>query len=304
MLLLCIGCMITFALLFTSSPFNQMSSALAYGHSAKTPKTPDTGRLGANTQASPPKQSDWHPSKPDSKPGKSAPGKTAAHSDNTNGSGKGRKPGEQADMRTAFSKTFLNADGTWSQKTYSAPVHYKDGKGQWQDIDNTIVDDSSVTGYGLSNKASDWHAYFASASGGQTLMQVRFSGGSMSETLLGAKAVSAQKNGRQVAYSQVLPNTDLLYGLGAANLESTLLLHSVNAPVTYTFSYHVPGATATQEESGAIVFRDAGGKLLFAIGGTTMFEAKADGSLDPKGAGSDKVQVTLAGSAPDYTACR
>lgn len=38
----------------------------------------------------------------------------------------GRKPGEQPDLRTATSETFLNKDGTWTLKSYGAPIHYKD----------------------------------------------------------------------------------------------------------------------------------------------------------------------------------
>ena len=36
-----------------------------------------------------------------------------------------RKPGEQPDLRTETSETFLNADGAWTLKSYPFPIHYK-----------------------------------------------------------------------------------------------------------------------------------------------------------------------------------
>jgi hypothetical protein len=60
----------------------------------------------------------------------------------------GRSIGEQSDLRTAASSTFLNSDGTWTLKSYPVPVHYQDAQGNWQNIDDTVVSDSSVAGYG------------------------------------------------------------------------------------------------------------------------------------------------------------
>src|SRR4051794_39495552 len=49
------------------------------------------------------------------------------------------RPVEVRERRTAASKTFRNPDGTLSTEIFKNAVHYRDGSGQFQSIDNTLV---------------------------------------------------------------------------------------------------------------------------------------------------------------------
>lgn len=53
---------------------------------------------------------------------------------NTEGNEKTEVVGE----RTQTSKTFNNSDGTYTTEIYEAPIHFKDNKGNWKDIDNDL----------------------------------------------------------------------------------------------------------------------------------------------------------------------
>ncbi|MEO7020826.1 MAG: DUF2341 domain-containing protein, partial [Ktedonobacteraceae bacterium] len=213
---------------------------------------------------------------------------------------KGRKPGEQPDLRTETSQTILNANGTWTLKSYGAPIHYKDAQGHWQPIDSSLVGDSSVAGYAYGNKANGWHVHFAAQAGGPTLVHATFPTVTMQETLQGPAKVPAHTSGSGVTYPGVFPGTDLLYKVSSSNLEELLLLQNAQGPTSYTFVYHIPGASATQDASGNVIFSDAQGKVLLVVGGLFMYESDAKGQMLPQGLGSQAVQISLASQSADF----
>ena len=51
---------------------------------------------------------------------------------------KGNEKTEVVGKRTQTSKTFNNSDGTYTTEIYEAPIHFKDSKGNWKDIDNDL----------------------------------------------------------------------------------------------------------------------------------------------------------------------
>lgn len=212
----------------------------------------------------------------------------------------GRSVGEQADLRTAASSTFLNSDGTWTLQSYPVPIHYQDSKGNWQPIDSSVITDNSDTGYSYGNSANSWRVHFAQHTGGSKLLHLQYPGLTVSESLDAAAVTSATTNGSQVTYPGVFPGVDLLYLVGNASLEETLLLHNAQAPASYTFTYHVPGATARQDADGNIIFLDKNGNLLLTVGNISMYESDTNGLMLPAGQGTSNVAVTLSGSSPNY----
>ncbi len=57
---------------------------------------------------------------------------------------------ERVENRTAYSKTFINTDGTNTAIIYSNPVHYNDNNGTWLEIDGEL--EISVSGFtGITN---------------------------------------------------------------------------------------------------------------------------------------------------------
>lgn len=258
----------------------------------------DTGRFIPDIHAPTLKTSAWRPPLAAKTPGSRS---TPANGYATAGAAAtGRQPGEQLDLRTAASSTYLNADGTWTLKAYSTPIHYQDAQGKWQNIDNSLVSDSSVAGYAYGNKANGWHVHFASAAGGANLLYAQLPTGSLSDTLVGAAHVAPTTNRDTITYPGVFPNVDLLYGVGETHIEEELLLHAATVPPTYTFSYHMPGVTASQDAAGDVVLQDGQDHTLLVIGSPVMYEANAQGAPVAGGA-SSVVPLTLTGTGPDFT---
>ena len=286
-------------MLLGSGPLSLAPTVFAGGKmtpQGKTPATaPDHSRFQPVIQPKKSPVGPWHsPKKPTYKVGSSSkalPGATNTPQ---------RTPGEQPDLRQANSRTTLNKNGSWTTSLYPVPVNYQDAQGKWQLIDTTVAADTSVAGYAYGNRANSWHVYFAARSGGAQTMRVQFPNVDATESLAGAASVAAQASGPQITYARVLPQVDLLYADHMTNLEEALLLHSAQAPASYTLNLHIPGVTA-QLSGNMILFTDASNHVVLVLGGITMYESDATGTLLPQGQSSDNVRLTLSGSGPDFS---
>lgn len=229
------------ALLIGSSAQGMLWLGQTTAHAAPAPPSAQgSGRFAPDIHAPPLPTTAWHPHDP-GHPGHPAPAKKGAAATNGAPSPVGRHPGEQADLRTAATSTYLNADGTWMLKAYSAPVHYQDASGAWQNIDDTITGDTSDAGYTYGNAANSWHVHFARTAGGPKLIHVTYPDLNVAETLDGAASSAAATSGAVVTYAAVFPGVDLEYQVLNARLEEMLLLHDAQGPASYSFTFHVPG---------------------------------------------------------------
>ncbi len=154
-------------------------------------------------------------------------------------------------MRTAASSTTLNSDGTWTLTSYPVPVHYQDAQGNWQNIDDTVVTDSSVSGYGYGNKANGWQVHFAQQAGGSKLLHLRYPGLTVAEALNGAATVSATASGSQIIYPSVFPSVLICSIWSAMPISkkrfcSTLRRHLAAIASPITFPARLPGRRCRQ----------------------------------------------------------
>lgn len=275
------------------------AQGLAAAHAKQSPlppKGPDLGRFTPNLTVPQKSPASWKPQTSTSvAPPPPAPTGSAA------AAAPKRTPGEQKDLRTATSSTILNKDGSWTVQDSTVPIHYQDAQGVWQDIDTSMVADTSDAGYADGNKANSWHVHFAKQSGGNKLLHAQLDSVEYFETIANAATVSAVKSGSQEIYPGIFPNVDAIYTMLHTQMEETFLLHSTNTPASFTLTYHVPGATAQQDAQGDIVFTNSKGVVALVIGAPMMFEADAHGQMTPTGAGSPNVSMVLSGQGPDYS---
>lgn len=68
-----------------------------------------------------------------------------------------KKPIEIIEKRTATSKTFDNLDGTYSTEISQQPIHFKDGNGKWEEIDNKLIEKENNK---IQNTANDFTVEF------------------------------------------------------------------------------------------------------------------------------------------------
>lgn len=285
------------ATLSTASEVYAHGVAVQMAKDAPPPTAPDLGRFKPYLQVPQKPATAWTPQS-STAVASPLPTHTSAPQATTQPA---RTPGEQKDMRTATSSTFLNKDGTWTLRSSTVPVHYQDAQGNWQDIDTTVVADSSDNGFSYVNRANSWRIHFAKNAGSPHIVHGQINGSEYFESISDAAAVDAVTNGSQTTYPGIFSNVDAVYTLMHAHMEETFLLHSADVPTNFTLTYHVPGATAQQDSSGNITFTDAKGAVIFGISAPGMFESYTNGQTLPNAAGSSHLTMTLSGAGPNYT---
>jgi hypothetical protein len=82
-------------------------------------------------------------------------------------------PGSEiTELRTATSRTVVNADGTYSLSTTELPIHYQDATGAWQPIDLSLVADATA-GHDLRVAAAGRTIRFGAGAAEQALASER-----------------------------------------------------------------------------------------------------------------------------------
>ncbi|MCL2462701.1 MAG: DNRLRE domain-containing protein, partial [Defluviitaleaceae bacterium] len=81
--------------------------------------------------------------------------------------------GEAAELRDESTKVYRHQDGTYTAAVYGGPVHFRDGSGTWQDINNALSLDESK------RSAADKATYTPAASGLDIRIPQDFAGGQM-----------------------------------------------------------------------------------------------------------------------------
>ncbi|TXS55518.1 DNRLRE domain-containing protein [Streptomyces sp. t39] len=171
--------------------------------------------------------------------------------------------------RDARSRTWANADGTRTSEVSTTPVHYRDGKGDWLPIDASLTG----AGDGWANRADSMDLRIAGRADAAALVSVALpSGGSFGWSLDGAAPADGTARGARVSYRDVLPGTDLWLDSLAGGVKETLVLTSADAPAVYDFPLVLDGLTA-RTENGAVVLRDAGGRIRAVVPAGFMEDA-------------------------------
>src|SRR5689334_16806147 len=160
--------LLTLVVLTTSGIFTQMPLRVPVARAA-SPAIPPAGPAPAGAvpfsrQPAPTLPiGTWQPRTPAASPTATATG--AAGQQKVGTAAAVRSPGEQMDLRTANSQTFLNADGTYTLQAFDGPIHYQDTQGAWQTIDTAVVGDTADAGYAYGVTANDCKVHFARQSG-------------------------------------------------------------------------------------------------------------------------------------------
>ncbi len=82
--------------------------------------------------------------------------------------------------RAETAKVFTNPDGTRTRRISTQPVHFKDPKGAWADIDNAVVPDESRPAV-LRNRANAWTVRFAPLPAGMSVDTARVQPGAVTQ---------------------------------------------------------------------------------------------------------------------------
>lgn len=191
------------------------------------------------------------------------------------------KPGEEmVERRTADSKTFATDDpDRYVTEIADRPIHYKDAQGRWAPIDPAL---GAAKDGRRSSKANAFALDVAAKADDSALGRLRLDAGtSVGFSLEGASAVTAKGTDKDMTYTAVKKDTDLRLTSQASGLKEEIVLKSPAAPTTFVFPLSLQGLTATVDERGNVVYRDASG----AERARTPKGFMVDSSGDPRSGG-------------------
>jgi hypothetical protein len=200
----------------------------------------------------------------------------------TNGQQGPQRVREITESRTISSKTYELADGAREWVGYGEAVHYVDGNGDLQDIDNSIVTEHQQidgTDHIYRNASNEYKACFAAKAGGEDVVNIEFQGKSIAFGPVATTSSSATKTSEFaskalsdmayaqncVAYREIYPGIDLLYQAKTYGVEEYLVLKGPKAQNEFTFNLTLRGLSVDQAD-GRISFVDDQGNAVFWLG--------------------------------------
>ncbi|RAO32235.1 hypothetical protein PSN13_03927 [Micromonospora saelicesensis] len=188
-----------------------------------------------------------------------------------------RRVRELVDRRTASTKVYLLADGRMQAEASREPVHYRDGKGRWQDIQSTVsAGDRAGYPYAATRNT------FAGRFGDRSDRVLSYSMGGHGLTLGlagGARALRPTAKGTRVTYPGALGGADLVYEVTPSAIKEQIVLAAApSGPATYTFTLDTDSVRAVPEADGSLSFfaTDRQGPALFTMPRPYMYDSADD----------------------------
>jgi hypothetical protein len=199
---------------------------------------------------------------------------------------------EARELWTASSRTWEVAEGTYRTQLFGAPVNYQGAKGQWREIDPTLVP-TSEPGFAWQNEAGPARVLFPKslAAGGARVEQ----GGTWVEFSLRDAGGTASVSGSTVTYADVYPGVSVIYEVVGDGLKESLILAGPDSQRTFSFDVRQSsGVTLKAASDGSVDVVDESGTPQFRVAPPYMVD-----SATADAAQSDAVSMALESSAGD-----
>jgi len=212
---------------------------------------------------------------------------------------------ELTEKRTATSTTYLLSDGSRRALLYETPVHYRDAKGAWQDLDTSLAP-TSVFG-AVTSSATPATVTLGAQSAGAAPVAIAYEDARVGFDLLGAVEPAPLVLADEATYLGVAAATDLRYRVLPDGLKETLVLASAAAPGSFTFFASHEGLLLQQDPEGEWGFYRAGEKApVFVLGDLVVFDSSRSKAGEPAECAAATMAVAAAkgGSYVTYTVPR
>jgi RHS repeat-associated protein len=200
-------------------------------------------------------------------------------------------PIELKQLRTPYSETFYNPNGTYTTHIFTAPRFYKDDQGSYRPIDLGLAP-TTRAGFAYENQKNLFQSNFAQTLGKGATVSLSSGSESVGFSPIGASAVAGVPSGSSISYPAAFPGADLTYQELPGAVKESIVLHSASAPTSFSFDLSLTGLTA-KTSGNAILLQDSSGKTVFKIPAPTMIDAKGHFSTD--------VTMALSGSTLTIT---
>lgn len=206
---------------------------------------------------------------------------------------------EVEELRSETVKHFRLEDGSYIAAQYDKPVHYQDGDGNWQDIDNTLNESGSEI------STSNARVKFAKKiTGNEVIFALHENNHKITMSLDGAikkttgtilnndddgdsaelqKMMSLEKLSSKVLYKDILDGVDLEYVIDSYDIKENIIVKEKLSEYTYSFTMALNNLAATLDDKGQILITDVDtGMVEYLIPAPTAYDANgsyADNSL-------------------------
>lgn len=224
---------------------------------------------------------------------------------------------EDTSRRNENEKHFRLSDGTFTAAQYPSSIHFKDEKGEWQDIDNSLSlkaaeDSEDINGF--ANKAGELDIKFANNSNASKLLRIKKEGYEISWGLASNKKnnvnAKAYNNGEEdiaslnasekdkvtleneqkmnlekikstVKYTDIFNGTDIEYIVNGNDVKENIIIKSTAKSYSYEFELRLKKLSPVLNEDGSISIYDSKDtqKEVFKIPAPYMYDANGEQSL-------------------------
>ncbi len=167
-----------------------------------------------------------------------------------------------------------NPDGTFTARVYSEQKNFKDGSGEWQEINAEIKPDEKG---GYENTAGPTKVSFKDQTDSGDLVSIAEGDWSVGFAMKGTEAGRpAQVSKSKARYADVQEDVDLEYELSSTKLKENIVLNKrpeAGDKVSFDFPLTTEGLRSSQEEGGPILFSDEQGEVVLTVPQGVMFDA-------------------------------
>lgn len=226
---------------------------------------------------------------------------------------------EIKEERDRFTKVFKNEDGTKTAIVSATPIHYETAEG-WEDIDNTLVEETKVTGSIYKNKNNDFTVTLPQELSSSQKIHIEKDDYSVSFVLEGSdifsgvKNIKGNKKGKKskssyiqnnidtdfldktsgIDFENVGENTSVEYEVTSTGLKENIVLKQrPQEQVTYKYKITAKKLTAELNSDNSVTFKNKDGQAVFEIPAPIM--------LDSENVLSKDIDVSLNGKNGKYT---
>ena len=228
---------------------------------------------------------------------------------------------EIEDERDEFTKVFQNSDGTKTAVVSATPIHFETADG-WEDIDNTLVEETKVTGNVYKNQKNDFTVTIPKEITSSKDLKVEKDGYTISFELEGSdlfskskKIISNKKTKNKnkkstieqceidtdfldktsgISFENVGENTSIEYEVTSTGLKENIILNKKpEEQVTYEYKITAKKLDAKLNADNSVTFRNAEGQAVFEIPAPVMYDAESSVSSE--------IAVEFSGKNGKYT---
>ena len=210
---------------------------------------------------------------------------------------------ELKEERTANTKRFRLANGSYMVAQYETDVHYMDEEGVWQDIDNTLTESGGEISTGNARiklaKKITGNGQLLTLHDGNKKLTLSLDGATKKvtgeitacEPLLGEdapqlqKMITLDKLSASVRYAGILPGVDLEYVIKGMDIKENIIVKERGDSYSYSFTLSLNHLTACPDGEGGIALLDSVGEAAYLIPAPVMWDAA--------GVSSERVSLSL-----------